>query len=61
VAHQSEQGLWSELDLAGDNAMTTNITGADSEHLLDEGWSTPLEAVTVAVLRARLGTADGRA
>jgi hypothetical protein len=24
--------------------MTTDITGADSEHLLAEGWSTPLEA-----------------
>ena len=31
--------------------MTTDITGADSEHLLDEGWSTPLEAGVRGTIR----------
>jgi hypothetical protein len=35
----------------GDNAMTRDITGADSEHLLDEGWSTPLEAGVRGTIR----------
>jgi transposase-like protein len=49
--------------------MTTDITGADSEHLLDEGWSTPLEAgvrgtirgFIEALLEEELETALGRA
>jgi hypothetical protein len=53
----------------GDNAMTRDITGADSEHLLDEGWSTPLEAgvrgtirgFIEALLEEELETALGRA
>jgi hypothetical protein len=35
----------------GDNAMRRDITGADSEHLLDEGWSTPLEAGVRGTIR----------
>jgi transposase-like protein len=31
--------------------MTRDITGADSEHLLDEGWSTPLEAGVRGTIR----------
>jgi transposase-like protein len=31
--------------------MTTDITRADSEHLLDEGWSTPLEAGVRGTIR----------
>ncbi|HEY7550091.1 MAG TPA: IS256 family transposase [Hyphomicrobiaceae bacterium] len=31
--------------------MTTDVTGADSEHLLDEGWSTPLEAGVRGTIR----------
>ena len=31
--------------------MPTDITGADSEHLLDEGWSTPLEAGVRGTIR----------
>ena len=31
--------------------MTTDITGADSQHLLDEGWSTPLEAGVRGTIR----------
>jgi hypothetical protein len=53
----------------GDNAMTRDITGADSEHLLDEGWSTPLEAgvrgticgFIEALLEEELEAALGRA
>jgi transposase-like protein len=49
--------------------MTTDITGADSEHLLEEGWSTPLEAgvrgtirgFIEALLEEELETALGRA
>jgi putative transposase len=48
--------------------MTRDITGADSEHLLDEGWSTPLEAgvrgtirgFIEALLEEELETALGR-
>src|SRR4029079_10532714 len=31
--------------------MTTDITGADWEHLLEEGWSTPLEAGVRGTIR----------
>jgi putative transposase len=31
--------------------MTTDITRADSEHLLDAGWSTPLEAGVRGTIR----------
>jgi hypothetical protein len=31
--------------------MTRDITGADSEHLLDEGWSTPREAGVRGTIR----------
>jgi transposase-like protein len=49
--------------------MTRDITGADSEHLLDAGWSTPLEAgvrgtirgFIEALLEEELETALGRA
>jgi transposase-like protein len=36
--------------------MTTDITGADSEHLLDEGWSTPLEAGVRGTIRGFIET-----
>jgi transposase-like protein len=36
--------------------MTTEITGADSEHLLDEGWSTPLEAGVRGTIRGFIET-----
>jgi hypothetical protein len=49
--------------------MTRDITGADSEHLLDDGWSTPLEASVRGTIRGfievlleeELETALGRA
>ena len=49
--------------------MTRDITRADSEHLLDEGWSTPLEAgvrgtirgFIAALLEQELEAALGRA
>jgi transposase-like protein len=40
----------------GDNAMTRDITGADSEHLLEEGWSTPLEAGVRGTIRGFIET-----
>ncbi|MGH8848838.1 MAG: IS256 family transposase, partial [Polaromonas sp.] len=36
--------------------MTRDITGADSEHLLDEGWSTPLEAGVRGTIRGFIET-----
>jgi transposase-like protein len=36
--------------------MTMDITGADSEHLLDEGWSTPLEAGVRGTIRGFIET-----
>ena len=36
--------------------MPTDITGADSEHLLDEGWSTPLEAGVRGTIRGFIET-----
>jgi len=36
--------------------MTRDITGADSEHLLDEGWSTSLEAGVRGTIRGFIGT-----
>jgi transposase-like protein len=36
--------------------MTTDITGVDSEHLLDEGWSTPLEASVRGTIRGFIET-----
>ena len=36
--------------------MTTDITGADSEHLLDAGWSTPLEAGVRGTIRGFIET-----
>jgi transposase-like protein len=36
--------------------MTTDITGADSEHLLEEGWSTPLEAGVRGTIRGFIET-----
>ena len=36
--------------------MTTDITGADSEHLLDEGWSTPLEVGVRGTIRGFIET-----
>src|SRR5512145_1532926 len=36
--------------------MTTDITGADSEHLLAEGWSTPLEAGVRGTIRGFIET-----
>jgi putative transposase len=36
--------------------MTTDITVADSEHLLDEGWSTPLEAGVRGTIRGFIET-----
>jgi hypothetical protein len=54
---------------AGDNAMTTDITTTDSQHLLGEGWCTKLEAgvrgtirgFIEALLEEELETALGRA
>ena len=36
--------------------MTMDITGADSEHLLDEGWSTPLDAGVRGTIRGFIET-----
>ncbi len=36
--------------------MTRDITGADSEHLLEEGWSTPLEAGVRGTIRGFIET-----
>jgi transposase-like protein len=36
--------------------MTRDITGADSEHLLDEGWTTPLEAGVRGTIRGFIET-----
>ena len=36
--------------------MTTDITGADSKHLLEEGWSTPLEAGVRGTIRGFIET-----
>jgi putative transposase len=36
--------------------MTRDITGVDSEHLLDEGWSTPLEAGVRGTIRGFIET-----
>jgi putative transposase len=36
--------------------MTRDITGADSEHLLDQGWSTPLEAGVRGTIRGFIET-----
>ena len=36
--------------------MTTDITGADFEHLLEEGWSTPLEAGVRGTIRGFIET-----
>jgi hypothetical protein len=36
--------------------MTRDITGADSEHLLDDGWSTPLEAGVRGTIRGFIET-----
>src|SRR4026207_940506 len=39
--------------------MTTDITGADWEHLLEEGWSTPLEAGVRGTIRGFIEALPG--